>query len=155
MDLDLLFPSCHRSQNQVSRRGVEATRSEAVQRQIESIGGCQHMGRPIKKQRGVYERDKGSGVWWICYADQSGRTQKEKVGKRKDAIKRYHQRKTQVLEDKFDPEDVKTRRATVTEIIDDRLRAAQTLRSFDDERQRLLWWKERFGDRVARSIVAS
>ena len=66
-------------------------------------------------------------------------------------------RKTQVRLGKFTPEDVtaKHRNASFKDIIDDRLKVAASLRSFRDERQHLLWWKDRFHDRPARSIVAS
>ena len=45
--------------------------------------------------RGVYERDPGSGVWWIQYKQGSIR-KREKVGRRSDAIALYHQRKTEL-----------------------------------------------------------
>jgi hypothetical protein len=38
------------------------------------------MARAVKKQRGVFERPKDSGVWWICYFDQFGKKHREKVG---------------------------------------------------------------------------
>jgi len=31
-------------------------------------------------QRGVFERDPGLGVWWICYFDRFGKRHREKVG---------------------------------------------------------------------------
>ena len=36
------------------------------------------MPREIKKQRGIFERPKGSGIWWICYAGIDGRLHREK-----------------------------------------------------------------------------
>lgn len=47
------------------------------------------------KVRGVYEREPGSGVWWICYK-QGGIRKREKVGRRRDAITLYQQRKTEL-----------------------------------------------------------
>ncbi len=47
------------------------------------------------KVRGVYERDPGSGIWWIQY--KQGKIRKrEKVGRRSDAIALYQQRKTEL-----------------------------------------------------------
>jgi hypothetical protein len=46
--------------------------------------------------RGVYERDPGSGVWWIQYKQGSVR-KREKVGRRSDAIALYQQRKSEML----------------------------------------------------------
>jgi site-specific recombinase XerD len=76
---------------------------------------------------------------------------------RQAAIHVYQMRKTQVRLGKFAPEDVaaKHRNASFKEIIDDRIDVAAPLRSFRDEKQHLLWWKERFRDRPARSLVAS
>jgi integrase len=55
-----------------------------------------------KKYRGVFEKVKGSGVWWIRYfAD--GRKHREKVGKKSHAIKRYQIRKTEIYEGRFFP----------------------------------------------------
>ena len=47
------------------------------------------------KVRGVYERDPGSGIWWIQYKQGSVR-KREKVGRRSDAIALYQQRKTEL-----------------------------------------------------------
>ena len=79
------------------------------------------MARPVKKQRGIFERPKGSGVWWICYFDQYGRKHREKVGMKAAALTVYQQRKTEVRQGKFEPEDVKGKHqhATVSEIIKD------------------------------------
>ena len=46
--------------------------------------------------RGVYEREPGSGIWWIRYYI-NGRERREKVGRRGDAIKLYKIRKTDAL----------------------------------------------------------
>ena len=54
------------------------------------------MAREVKKVRGVYERDPGSGVWWICYK-QGGIRKREKVGRRSDAINLYQKRKAELL----------------------------------------------------------
>ena len=32
------------------------------------------------KVRGIFERPKGSGVWWARYCDQYGRLHRERVG---------------------------------------------------------------------------
>ena len=43
------------------------------------------MARTAKKQRGIFERPKGSGVWWICYFDQFGMKHRDKVGMSSDS----------------------------------------------------------------------
>lgn len=54
-----------------------------------------------EKMRGVFERPKGSGVWWINYYDAGGARHREKVGRRKVAEQAYLQRRGEVREGKF------------------------------------------------------
>ena len=49
-----------------------------------------------KKERGVFEREPGSDIWWIRYYIE-GRERREKVGRRGDAIRLYKLRKTDAL----------------------------------------------------------
>ena len=117
------------------------------------------MARPVKKHRGIFERPKGSGIWWICYFDQYGRKHREKVGMKSAAVEKYHQRKTDVRLEKFIPEEVKGkhRRATVAEVIKDYIEAgeARKLKAIEDVRQRLGWFKDQIGDLPARSLTAN
>ena len=50
----------------------------------------------MENTRGIYERDKGTGVWWIRWTDNSGTKRREKIGRRSDAIsmlsKRQHEK---------------------------------------------------------------
>ena len=59
-----------------------------------------------RKHRGVYEKIKDSGMYWIRYRDQYRKTHREKVGAFTAAVGRYEQRKTEVRLGRFDPEDV-------------------------------------------------
>jgi integrase len=54
------------------------------------------MARPKieKKVRGVYEKVKGSGVWWIQYFTAEGERRREQVGRKSDAIDLYMKRKS-------------------------------------------------------------
>ncbi len=49
-----------------------------------------------KRERGVYEKEPGSDIWWIRYK-VDGTLHREKVGRRGDAIKLYKVRKTDAL----------------------------------------------------------
>ncbi|MFC1580006.1 tyrosine-type recombinase/integrase [Thermodesulfobacteriota bacterium] len=62
------------------------------------------------KTRGVFERLKGSGDWWIRYADQYGQMHREKVGPKSLAIANYMKRKTEIREGKFCPEMIQPRK---------------------------------------------
>src|SRR5262245_48442979 len=114
------------------------------------------MARPVKKQRGIFERPKGSGTWWIRYADQFGKIHREKVGLRSAAMEIYRQRKEEVRYGKFTPDEVRQKHvnSTVSEIIDDRLKVAKGLKTYDDESSRLEWWRGRLGELPAKSIRA-
>ena len=55
---------------------------------------------------GLFEKAKGSGDWWIRYADQYGHIHREKVGPKSLAQKAYEKRKTQIREGDFFPKQV-------------------------------------------------
>jgi hypothetical protein len=50
----------------------------------------------VRKERGVFEKEPGSGIWWVRYYID-GRERREKAGRRGDAIKLYKPRKTDAL----------------------------------------------------------
>ena len=41
--------------------------------------------KEAKKVRGIYEKDPGSGGWWIRYSDATGRIRREKAGLKQTA----------------------------------------------------------------------
>ena len=47
------------------------------------------------KATGVWEKEQGSGVWWIRYRAE-GKLKREKVGRKSDAIALYQQRKSEL-----------------------------------------------------------
>jgi hypothetical protein len=63
-----------------------------------------------KNPRGVFERKKGSGVWWIRYRDTDGRLRREKSGTKAVAIKLYIKRKQEALEGRKLPENLRKRK---------------------------------------------
>src|SRR5438876_3420204 len=70
----------------------------------------------MKNPRGVYEKDRGSGVWWIRYADTTGRIRREKAGTKSTALVLYRKRKTESLEGKKLPEKLRTQRICFSEL---------------------------------------
>lgn len=86
--------------------------------------------------RGVFKRD---GVFWIRYADQSGRIHREKIGPfLKQAVAAYQKRKSQVREGKFFPEKVGRRVVSFAEIACDFLaHSKQTKRSHGHDASRM------------------
>lgn len=58
----------------------------------------------------MFERPKGSGIYWIRYADQFGKIHREKVGPKSLARAAYRKRKTEIREGKFFPERIHVKR---------------------------------------------
>lgn len=71
--------------------------------------------------KGVYEREPGSDVWWIRYADAKGREHREKVGRRSDAVTLYNKRKTEALQRKKLPENFRAKGITFADLCKDAL----------------------------------
>jgi integrase len=69
--------------------------------------------------RGIFERPKGSGIWWINYY-HDGRQHREKIGRKSMAVAMYQKRKTQIREGRFFPPR-HTQPIAFSEIIDDML----------------------------------
>jgi hypothetical protein len=70
----------------------------------------------VTKQRGIFEKFPGSGVWWVRYSDTSGRIHRELAGHKSAAIQLYQKRKTQMLEGKKLPEKLRRRTFRFSEI---------------------------------------
>jgi site-specific recombinase XerD len=109
-----------------------------------------------KKERGVFEKIPGSGIWWVRYYID-GREHREKVGRRGDAIKLYKVRKTDALRGAKLPNNMKHKgvrfRVIAQEAIDWYINHnRKDVRNFKGRMQHIL---EAFGDRVADEIKPS
>ena len=78
-----------------------------------------------QKIRGVFEKVPGSDVWWIQYFDASGRRRREKAGRRSDAITLLSKRKTEKLQRKKLPENLRTKPVTFGELANDAVEHSQ------------------------------
>jgi hypothetical protein len=76
--------------------------------------------RELKPVRGVFERPKGSDVWWINYYS-GGQQHREKVGSRGAAIDLYKIRKSDALRGIKLPKLRNTKAVTLSALIDDLL----------------------------------
>src|SRR5260370_11692893 len=107
-----------------------------------------------KRERGVFEKAPGSGIFWIRYVDSEGRFRREKAGTKSNAIDLYRKRKTEALEGKKLPEKLRRAIVTFAEIARDALAYSKAhKRTYDNDlyrMQRLLGW---FRDRAADSIT--
>jgi hypothetical protein len=65
--------------------------------------------------RGAYEREPGSGIWWIRY-EVEGRPKREEVGRRSDAIALYQKRKADARVGIKLPDNLRQRAVSVEEL---------------------------------------
>jgi integrase len=73
------------------------------------------------KIRGVFEKVRGSGIWWIQYFDAEGRRRREKAGLKSAAGILYRKRKTEALQGKKLPENLRARVVRFSELATDAL----------------------------------
>jgi integrase len=106
--------------------------------------------RGIKKVRGVFEKEPGSGVWWVQFFDAAGRRRREKVGSRANAIDLYRKRKTEVLTGKKLPEKLRSRVVRFSELAADAKEYCKTNnRGQQFDLYRIGRLEEEFGNRPA------
>jgi hypothetical protein len=67
------------------------------------------------KATGVWEKEQGSGVWWIRYRAE-GKLKREKVGRKSDAIALYQQRKSELRAGVKLPSNLRAKGSTFLEI---------------------------------------
>jgi len=106
------------------------------------------------KQRGIFEKHTGSGIWWICYFDQFGKKRREKAGTKSVAIKLYGKRKQQVLEGKKLPENFRKPSVKLSQLLDDALAySKRNKRSYKTDIPRIASLKDWFGSHPAEELT--
>ena len=107
-----------------------------------------------RKQRGVFEKEPGSGVWWIRHADMMGRIRREKAGTKSAAIDLYRKRKTEALQGKKLPENLRTPMVSFGELTHDALVYSRAhKRSYKSDEIRMPRLQAAFRERPADSIT--
>lgn len=110
-------------------------------------------GKPV---RGIFEKEPGSGVWWIRWVDGDGIYRREKCGSWATAKARLTIRRQEALDAKLLPANLRCKGITFNEIADDALRySEQHKRSYRDDKSRMKLLKEWFGERAADSLTAA
>jgi site-specific recombinase XerD len=105
------------------------------------------------KQRGIFEKVPGSGIWWIHWYDAQGRRHREKVGAKSAAILLYRKRKTDALEGRKLPEKLRRAPVLFREIAQDALEYSRLhKRSYGDDECRMTRLLEWFSRLPAESI---
>ncbi len=104
--------------------------------------------------RGIFERPKGSGMWWIRYADSAGAERREKAGTKSAALALYRKRKTEALQGRKLPESIRSRSVTFDRLADAALAYSRARkRSYGDDVIRMAKLRQWFGSRPAAEIT--
>jgi len=108
----------------------------------------------MKKVRGVFEKAPGSGIWWICYFDATGRKRREKGGRKSDAIDLYRKRKMEALQGKKLPEKLRAPKVSFAELAKDALEYSKAHKlSYTDDVVRMAKLRDWIGQRPAESLT--
>ena len=104
--------------------------------------------------KGIYERNPGSGIWWIHYYDAEGKRRREKAGTKSVAVKLYQKRKVEAASGKKLPASLRLRQRTFGEFCDLALVYSNAhKRSSYDDSHKIAILRAEFGDRVAESLT--
>jgi len=103
--------------------------------------------------RGVFERPRGSGIWWVRYHDEHGREYREKVGAKGLAADVYRKRKTEIAERRFFPERIHRREVPLGTMIDEVLERTKNLRAACEYARAGKSWKAALGRRLLSQVL--
>ncbi|MGD0941280.1 MAG: site-specific integrase [Terracidiphilus sp.] len=106
-------------------------------------------------RRGIFEKVKGSGIWWIRWTDSGGQKRREKAGNRSAAEKLLAKRQTQKLEGVKLPENLRSKAVSFRELCEDALthsRAENSERHSYELRLMINQLLPAFGPRPAEAI---
>ncbi len=107
-----------------------------------------------RNPRGVYEKVRGSGEWWVRYADATGRIRRERAPSKSGAIALYRKRKTEALQGKKLPETLRAAAVSFKQIAEYAMADIQHRYSRPaDDVARLRTAVEWFGSREAASLT--
>ena len=107
-------------------------------------------GEPV---RGVWEREPGSGIWWVRYRDAEGKLRREKVGRKSDAIALLEKRRGERRLGTKMPENIRVTPVRFKELAD--AAEAYSMAHHADSKkylERMAKLKAEFGERGAESI---
>jgi site-specific recombinase XerD len=106
------------------------------------------------RQRGIYEKTPESGVWWVRYADAMGKIRREKAGTKSTALILYRKRKTEILQGKKLPENLRSPVVSFAELASDALAYSRIhKRTYTDDVNRMENLLNRFRGQAADSIT--
>ncbi len=107
-----------------------------------------------KRQRGVYEKPRGSGRSWIRYADAPGRIRRERAPSKGAGITLYQKRKPEVFQGRKLPETLRKPAPSFKTVAQNALAHSRAhKRSYRDDEYRMDILLEWFGYRTAETIT--
>lgn len=109
----------------------------------------------VQAIRGVYEKEPGSGIWWVRWTDSAGKLHREKAGRKSDAKTLIDKRRTETLQLKKLPEQFRAK-VTFGTLCDDALehsRATNDDKVTYDLELKIQRLRVTFGNRDATSIT--
>jgi site-specific recombinase XerD len=108
-----------------------------------------------ERHKGVFEKVKGSGIWWIRYTNEQGKRVASKVGTFSAAVRVYEQRTMAIRVGILLPNSPR-RGAKFSELVVDAIGFSEKHhRASKDFKQRAELALQEFGDRVAESITTA
>lgn len=112
------------------------------------------MKRAPKASKGIFERPKRSGHWWIRYADEFGRERREAIGPHALALKMYNVRKAEVAERRHLPRASRPRAVLMRDAIAAHLKRQEAaLRSTTDLSRYARIWTAELGGKPVRAVA--
>jgi integrase len=110
----------------------------------------------MKKQRGIFQKVPGSGIWWIRFVDAGGRYRREKVGAFGLARTLLDKRRGEAIQGKKLPETLRRKFVSFSEVAEDALIYSRAhKRSWQDDESRMKRLTEWWGSRDAESITTA
>ena len=109
------------------------------------------MARINSKDKGVFERPSGSGIWWVRYT-VNGKEVRRKIGRKTDAKAFYTRTKAQILEGRYEPE--RPRVITLGVWLGEYIQTVTSI-SLRAQKGYAAFWTERLGNRALVSIKAN
>src|SRR5215831_4024857 len=110
--------------------------------------------RNQREKTGCIREIPNSGIWWIRYADSSGRIRHEKVGPKSAANTLMERRRADARKGIKMPENLRTKPATFAELAARGLDYSKAnKRSYSHDVQRMKHLVEEFGNRPAEDIT--
>lgn len=108
------------------------------------------------EDKGIFERPKGSGIWWARWKTWDDRDRRKKVGSKKAALHYHQERRVEALRIRNGlqppPEEVEKRELTVSDLIERYDSEFALKKSYREDQRHARLWKRELGNKLASSV---